>query len=135
MTSLTLGCLYHPGHLSRAVCCRYEGLTLPPPYRVNHPLLGCVPGQEAEREIGKTNESSLNWCAGDERVEVVDGCRGRAGNEVSRIARVELWKELEEVTGAKVREKRSVVGYGEVRGRFNLFVKEKGMGLWIKKPE
>lgn len=77
MSSLTLGCLYHHGHLSRAVCCRYRDIELPAPYKLNHPLLGCVPGQEAERELGKTNEMSMNWCAGDERVEVLDGCRGR----------------------------------------------------------
>ncbi|XP_063682511.1 double-stranded RNA-specific adenosine deaminase-like isoform X3 [Bolinopsis microptera] len=139
LSSLTLGCLYHHGHLSRAVCCRYNDIPLPAPYRLNHPLLGCVPGQEAERELGKTNEMSMNWCAGDDKVEVLDGCRGRcAKGVISRLARVSVLKEYEEFSGAECKDynkvKERITEYCEAKEVYNKFVKEKNYGVWIKKP-
>ncbi|KAL5268288.1 hypothetical protein ACHWQZ_G002224 [Mnemiopsis leidyi] len=139
MSSLTLGCLYHHGHLSRAVCCRYKDIPLPPPYNLNHPLLGCVPGQEAERELGKTNEMSMNWCAGDDKVEILDGCRGRcAKGVVSRLARVSILKEYADFTGSECKDynevKEKISGYCEAKEVYNKFVKEKNYGVWIKKP-
>ena len=139
LSTLTLGCLYHHGHLSRAVCCRYTDICLPPPYRLNHPLLGCVPGQEAERELGKTNEMSMNWCGGDEKVEVLDGCRGRcAKGVVSRLSRVIILKEYSEYTGTECKDynkvKEGIAGYGAAKKAYNEFVKEKKYGVWITKP-
>ena len=139
LSSLTLGCLYHHGHLSRAVCCRYKDIPLPVPYKLNHPLLGCVPGQEAERELGKTNEMSMNWCAGDDKVEVLDGCRGRcAKGVVSRLARASILKEYGEFSGADCKDynkvKERIAGYSEAKDVYNQFVKEKDYGVWIRKP-
>ena len=139
LSTLTLGCLYHHGHLSRAMCCRYSGISLPLPYRLNHPLLGCVPGQEAERELGKTNEMSMNWCAGDEKVEVLDGCRGRcAKGVVSRIARVNIFKEFSDYSGTDCNDynkvKEGISGYSAAKEAYNKFVKIKKYGVWIKKP-
>ena len=86
VSSLTLGSLHHHGHLSRAVCCRFDDLssgtgdvgTLPMGYCVNHPLLGRVQGgDEMKRHTDKTSNFSLNWCLGDMKGELNDGSLGR----------------------------------------------------------
>ena len=77
------GYLYDHGHLSRAVCCRLDRhvaddvMEIPQGYRVNHPHLGRVTSYEAQRGTDKTKAISLNWAAGDQTVEIVDGTLGQ----------------------------------------------------------
>ena len=145
MTSLTLGCLFHPGHLSRAVCCRFSKIgELPSGYQLNHPVLGCVSGQESEREVGKTNEMSLNWSYGDQSVEVIDGVRGRGsgrGSVISRLARNSIHAQFE---GLFLNGKPPGSDYLACKKNAtdfilakNLFLKclaESNYGTWVSKP-
>ena len=139
MSSLTLGCLYHHGHLSRAVCCRYRNINLTLPYRLNHPMLGCVPGQEAERELGKTTEMSLNWSLGDSCVEVTDGCRGRCGKGVvSRISRKVILEEYNSFTGECLTDynkaKKDCFEYNNTKKVFLENIAANKYGQWLAKP-
>lgn len=55
------GSLYRPGHLSRAICCRLNGLGgIPEPFRLNHPLHG-QGGVDAPRNIQKPKSICFNW--------------------------------------------------------------------------
>ncbi|KAJ7373700.1 hypothetical protein OS493_011309 [Desmophyllum pertusum] len=113
ISSIILGKLFHPGHLSRAVSMRIEldndnGFSnqLPGSYHVNHPKLeaGHLVMQDHSREIEtkcKTKMLSLNWSAGqDTSVEVYDGCLGMAPNKMakpSRLSRQAMFSSLKEV--------------------------------------
>lgn len=61
MSSLTLGSLHHHGHLSRAVCCRLDGIseTLQMHFRINHPSLGRITGGD-EMKRHREDHSFLN---------------------------------------------------------------------------
>ncbi|XP_033751635.1 double-stranded RNA-specific adenosine deaminase-like isoform X2 [Pecten maximus] len=82
LDSLTLGFLFDPGHLARAVCCRVNrgdmdiNTMLPQGYQLNHPWLGRVTAVEPSRETQKTKALSINWCYGDDKPEVTDGTQG-----------------------------------------------------------
>ncbi|KAI6647288.1 Double-stranded RNA-specific adenosine deaminase [Oopsacas minuta] len=112
LSSITLGTLYHHGHLSRAVCCRFQHPDLVdhlhPPFRVVHPLLGTVPGnEEIKRHVGKASTGSLNWTPFDENPEFLDGGTGRPTskfilkldqlNSKSRLSKVSFLKEFREL--------------------------------------
>ena len=80
--SMFIGLLFDHGHLSRAVCCRLAhgepdiGSSLPPGFRINHPVLGRVTTYDPPRETQKTKELSMNWVLGDQQVELTDGTKG-----------------------------------------------------------
>ncbi|XP_015767401.1 PREDICTED: double-stranded RNA-specific editase 1-like [Acropora digitifera] len=114
ITSVILGKLYDPAHLSRAVSMRVErdndnsfSNQLPDSFHVNHPQLerGSLVEQGQCREIEtkcKTNVLSLNWCVSvDTSVEIFDGCLGTFPNyhlaKPPRISRQALFASLKEV--------------------------------------
>lgn len=113
ISSIILGKLFHPGHLSRAVSMRVEldndnsfSNQLPSSYHVNHPKLepGHLVQKESPREVEtkcKTKTLSLNWAAcQDTSVEVYDGCLGMSANKMakpSRLSRQSLYASLKEV--------------------------------------
>ncbi|XP_015929094.1 uncharacterized protein [Parasteatoda tepidariorum] len=99
LSSVTLGNLYHHGHLSRAVCCRLVGEPdlnelLPEGYRLNHPDLGRVIVCTPSRETEKTKPHSINWCFEDERPELTSGVNGTSDerNDTSNSERNEKTK-------------------------------------------
>nr|XP_006819319.1 PREDICTED: double-stranded RNA-specific adenosine deaminase-like [Saccoglossus kowalevskii] len=105
LASITLGSLYHHGHLSRAVCCRLNAgnhdikMSLPQDYRLHHPQLGCVTAFEPPRETEKTKALSINWCVNDSKAEVTDGTKGkcleRSGqSNVSVVAKASIYQEF-----------------------------------------
>jgi Adenosine-deaminase (editase) domain len=69
------------GHLVRAVCCRLPdsiNSQLPVGYSLRHPYVGrvsvYVPAKEA---LGRMSQNlSINWCAEDKLIEVVDARTG-----------------------------------------------------------
>ena len=73
----------------RRTCCRIseqvneylpgEGTT----YRVHHPMLGRVSFYET-RGTDKLSPYSINWCAEDSKIEVIDGKTGKATAPLSR---------------------------------------------------
>lgn len=114
ISSVILGKLYDPAHLSRAVSMRVErdndnsfSNQLPDSFHVNHPQLerGSLFEQGQCREIEtkcKTNVLSLNWCVSvDTSVEIFDGCLGTFPNyhlaKPPRVSRQALFASLKEV--------------------------------------
>ena len=158
MSSLTLGSLHHHGHLSRAVCCRFNEITdLPPNFKINHPLLGRVAGgDEMKRHTDKTSAQSINWALGDISVEVLDGGLGRpitSANAktgdikaVSRIAKLNCYSEF--LSLCKVANREDLAegcDYLQVKCKAADFqaakellfkeCKKKGYGVWMTKPQ
>ena len=84
---LTLGSFHHHGHLSRAVCCRFKELDVPLPYKINHPILGCVHGgDEMKRYTEKTTNYCMNWVINDQKPEIIDGTNGRPTANNSEVS-------------------------------------------------
>ncbi|XP_035230893.1 double-stranded RNA-specific adenosine deaminase-like [Stegodyphus dumicola] len=155
LSSVTLGNLYHHGHLSRAVCCRLVGEPdlnelLPEGYRLNHPDLGRVIVCTPSRETEKTKPHSINWCHEDERPELTSGVNGtsdeRAGGQLqSRLCKAVLFQSFKEIAAKFGVEHLSNLTYGEAKRAakdfqaakevlFNRF-QQLGRGTWIRKPE
>nr|CAD7463375.1 unnamed protein product [Timema tahoe] len=65
LESIVLGSLFHPSHMYRAVCGRIENTVqgLPPPYRLNKPLMSLITSPEV-RQPGKAPNYSVNWTVG-----------------------------------------------------------------------
>lgn len=63
--SIVLGSLLNPSHMYRAVCGRIENTIqgLPPPYRLNKPLMSLITSSEV-RQPGKAPNYSVNWTIG-----------------------------------------------------------------------
>lgn len=158
MSSLTLGSLHHHGHLSRAVCCRFNEITdLPPNFKINHPLLGRVAGgDEMKRHTDKTSSQSINWTLGDVSVEVLDGGLGRpitSANAktgdikaVSRIAKLNCYSEFLSLCKVANREdlvegcdyqqlKCKAADFQEAKDLLFKECKKKGYGVWMTKPQ
>lgn len=154
LSSITLGNLYHHGHLSRAVCCRLEGDPvldglLPRRYSLRHPVLGCVSGHNPPRDTEKTKPYSINWCIGDERPEVTNSGTGmrqdRSGTNLeSRVSKASLFGLFKDTCDLLGREdilrktygetKESALGYQSAKKvLFERFLKL-DRGRWVRKP-
>jgi hypothetical protein len=86
--SLSLGSLFHPHHLFRAVAGRIEATVagLPPPFRLNVPRLNLLSSPEV-RQPGKAPNYSVNWTSGMRQPEIVDAMKGK---ELVRIIYVHI---------------------------------------------
>ena len=160
MSSLTLGSLHHHGHLSRAVCCRFNELkeTLPSGFTVNHPSLGRVQsGDEVRRHTEKTSNFSMNWALGDSKAELNNGANGKpvlppgipksqAGTLRSRISKAHLFSlflNLSKVTN-RMDLQEAAMTYKDAKEKAHSFQRakqalyqlceRKGYGMWMKKP-
>lgn len=77
--SITLGSLFHPNHMFRAVAGRMQNTIdgLQEPYRLNVPRLNLVSSPEV-RHPGKAPNYSVNWTLGREnKLEVIDAMKGK----------------------------------------------------------
>uniref|UniRef100_A0A8C4QJF3 Double-stranded RNA-specific adenosine deaminase n=1 Tax=Eptatretus burgeri TaxID=7764 RepID=A0A8C4QJF3_EPTBU len=80
--SLTVGFLYHHGHLTRATCCRLEpdgnafANQLPEHYRLNHPNVGRASGKDMVRNAARAEDTILSWNLGEGGPELLDGDSG-----------------------------------------------------------
>ena len=160
MTSLTLGSLHHHGHLSRAVCCRFNKLNeaLPSPFIVHHPTLGRVEGgDEMKRHTEKTTNYCMNWVIGDEFPEVTNGTLGRTvttplpgqqqnaeSTQMSQVCKAVLFSHflsLRNVVGLEMDystyydSKRKATDFQSAKENLYKYCKEQGFGLWMKKPQ
>ncbi|KAL1478496.1 hypothetical protein MTO96_016189 [Rhipicephalus appendiculatus] len=154
LSSITLGNLYHHGHLSRAVCCRLEGepgldTLLPTRYSLHHPTLGCVSGHNPPRDTEKTKPYSINWCVGDERPEVTNSGTGmrqdRSGTNLeSRVSKASLFSLFKDTCEMLGRDDLLCKTYGETKDSalcyqgakkvlFERFLKL-DRGRWVRKP-
>ena len=161
MSTLTLGSLHHHGHLSRAVCCRFDELKdlVQLPYQLNHPSLGRITGgDDMKRHTEKTTHYSMNWVKGDEYPEVTNGTTGRpvsnplsgtalnnqSSDAISRVSKAMLFKSFTSLCKTAGHQRPSNVSYAEAKQSANLFQQAKemfykfnidrGFGLWMKKP-
>ena len=158
MSSLTLGCLHHHGHLSRAVCCRVREIEedLPTGFTVNHPSLGRAGGgDEMKRHTEKTSNFSLNWALGDNKAELTDGVTGRpvtgqrllpSPTPLSRISKASLFStfvtlcknnERDEISDTTTYSdvKRVALEYQQAKSTLFRCFQKKGYAFWMKKPE
>lgn len=83
LSTISLGALYHNGHLSRACCCRLEQTYFQAKldeskslFKINHPTLGCPSSFKFPREPVKTKSDSLNWSLFEETPELTNGNTG-----------------------------------------------------------
>lgn len=154
INSITLGALYHHGHLSRAVCCRLEGKTafgdfLPAGYTLNHPQLGCVSTYKALRETEKTKPFGINWCYGDSKPEVTNALTGMCNEKaesckLSRLCKASLFRCFKELCNLSKKEellkqsyrtsKLNAYDYQQAKQRLYARFEELGRGTWLKKP-
>ncbi|XP_077986401.1 uncharacterized protein LOC144440849 [Glandiceps talaboti] len=158
LASVTLGSLYHHGHLSRALCCRLShksqdreyNSTLPAPYQLHHPQLGCVTAFDPPRETEKTKALSINWCINDPKAEVTDGTKGRClertgQSNVSQVAKASLYKEFRSVCEKMKRQdvlqantyhkaKKMAREYQEAKAFMMECFDKNGFGKWMEKP-
>lgn len=156
LASLTLGCLYDHGHLSRAVCCRLQhncdlNTLLPSPYHVNHPWLGRVTAYDPPRETEKTNNLSVNWSIGDAYPEVTDGrtgaCMTRTQNSPtpSRVCKAALYSSFKEISAKLSRQelmaaetyceaKKMATDFQEAKRKLCDYFKSSKYGPWVSKP-
>ena len=159
MSSLTLGSLHHHGHLSRAVCCRFNDLSqsLPPSFHIKHPSLGRVRGgDEMRRHTEKTSNFSLNWALGDERGELNDGGSGRPvppqgiprsslSTMASRVSKAHIFAQFLKLAQVTNREetfthktykecKEMAENFQQAKKCLFKLCEGKGYGVWMKKP-
>jgi len=155
MSSLTLGGLYHQGHLTRATCCRSAKwiaetqVQLPPGFKCNHPKVAKTSGADPTRETGKmkTKEFSLNWSYGDTDAEVLDGTTGkrlsqysRLGfNEASRVSKYAIYGDFMQLKGSRTSSsyadtKKRAEKYQEAKKALKTAFIKSGAGAWMSKP-
>ncbi|XP_015513895.1 adenosine deaminase acting on RNA isoform X2 [Neodiprion pinetum] len=148
--SIVLGSLLNPSHMYRAVCGRIENTIqgLPPPYRLNKPLMSLITSSEV-RQPGKAPNYSVNWTIGQTDAEVINCTTGK--DEVgkpSRISKQGLFRKffnlvgrinmIEYVDSHNCRHyfdaKSSVEDYSLAKRQLkDAFVRAQ-LGSWVKKP-
>ncbi|CAK8675624.1 unnamed protein product [Clavelina lepadiformis] len=153
MSSLTLGMLYHHGHLTRAICCRldsylqnYDFNQETSLYRVHHPEVAKVSGEDPGRDTGKikTREFSMNWCLYDEQPEVLDGTKGRCEprygcvNPVSRVSKSAFYSQFKKICKEEyesyAKAKQDASDYRDTCNVMKKAFESAGCGKWMGKP-
>ncbi|XP_012281442.1 double-stranded RNA-specific editase Adar isoform X2 [Orussus abietinus] len=148
--SIVLGSLLNPGHMYRAVCGRLENTIqgLPPPYRLNKPLMSLITSSEV-RQPGKAPNYSVNWTIGQPEAEVINCTTGKDElGKPSRISKQGLFRKffsllgkLSTIDSADQNEcriyldaKSSVQDYSLAKRQLkDAFVRAQ-LGSWVKKP-
>ena len=148
ITSIILGSLYHGSHLSRAVYGRFgEEPEVPPPYRLNRPLLSGISNPES-RQPGKAPNFSCNWMAGDQGLEVIQTTTGkREDNRPSRLCKYEMFRLYREhvrslpeferppnVPNVYCDAKMTASDYQQAKQAVTKAFEKVGLGTWTKKP-
>ncbi|XP_053976837.1 double-stranded RNA-specific editase Adar isoform X2 [Hylaeus volcanicus] len=99
--SIVLGSLLNPSHMYRAVCGRIENTIqgLPPPYRLNKPLMSLITSSEV-RQPGKAPNYSVNWTIGQTEAEVINCTTGKDElGKPSRISKQGLFRRFYNLLG------------------------------------
>ncbi|XP_043681292.1 double-stranded RNA-specific editase Adar isoform X1 [Vespula pensylvanica] len=148
--SIVLGSLLNPSHMYRAVCGRIENTIqgLPPPYRLNKPLMSLITSSEV-RQPGKAPNYSVNWTIGQTEAEVINCTTGKDElGKPSRISKQRLFRKffnllgkLETIDDADRNQcrhyldaKSSVQDYSLAKRQLkDAFVRAQ-LGSWVKKP-
>ncbi|XP_071555235.1 adenosine deaminase acting on RNA isoform X1 [Temnothorax nylanderi] len=148
--SIVLGSLLNPSHMYRAVCGRIEHTIqgLPPPYRLNKPLMSLITSSEV-RQPGKAPNYSVNWTIGQTEAEVINCTTGKDElGKPSRISKQAFFRRffnlllklptINDIDKDSCRQyneaKFSVQDYSLAKRQLkDAFVKAQ-LGNWVKKP-
>ncbi|XP_053409004.1 double-stranded RNA-specific editase 1-like [Mercenaria mercenaria] len=147
--SIILGSLYHNEHLARAVYGRLANMEdITKPYCINKPNLSGINNPE-QRQLGKAPNFAVNWCDGDEGLEVINMTTGKLeqGTE-SRLCKREMLKrfyalqgristvtDFDKIPNVSYGELKALnVQYQEMRNKLVEHFKKSGYGQWVKKP-
>ncbi|XP_011684953.1 PREDICTED: double-stranded RNA-specific editase Adar isoform X2 [Wasmannia auropunctata] len=148
--SIVLGSLLNPSHMYRAVCGRIENTIqgLPPPYRLNKPLMSLITSNEI-RQPGKAPNYSVNWTIGQSEAEVISCTTGKDElGKPSRISKQAFFRRffnllhnlptIDDVDENSCRQyldaKSSAQDYSLAKSQLkDAFVKAQ-LGTWVKKP-
>ncbi|XP_067012157.2 double-stranded RNA-specific editase Adar [Anabrus simplex] len=151
LESIVLGSLFHPSHMYRAVCGRIENTIqgLPPPYRMNKPLMSLITSPEV-RQPGKAPNYSVNWTTGLEGPEIINSVTGKdeRGNP-SRLSKrglfgrfLNLVGRISSLTGLTFgscprqysEAKAAVQDYNMAKEQLVQAFHKAELGMWLKKP-
>lgn len=144
LTSVVLGSLYNFHHLTRALYKRLGVLELPAPYHHNYHLVNCISLPEA-RATGKSPTGSLNWCWGNDALEVVNAGTGKLDSgEASRLCKalffrkfLAIWKKTKRNVAEPAtyhEAKHFAEGYRNVSMLLKQEYDSKELGKWVEKP-
>ncbi|XP_034936694.1 double-stranded RNA-specific editase Adar isoform X2 [Chelonus insularis] len=148
--SIVLGSLLNPSHMYRAVCGRIENTIqgLPPPYRLNKPLMSLITSSEV-RQPGKAPNYSVNWTIGQAEAEVINCTTGKDElGKPSRISKQGLFRmffnllgklsTIDDVDRDTCRQyldaKSSVQDYSHAKRQLKEAFVRAQLGNWVKKP-
>jgi len=102
--SVTLGSLFHPSHMFRAMVGRIQSTVenLPEMYKLNVPRLNLLSSPEV-RQPGKAPNYSVNWAKGYDLPEVIDAMKGKEQEKgvASRMAKVSLFRRFLKLASSK----------------------------------
>ncbi|XP_031773948.1 double-stranded RNA-specific editase Adar isoform X4 [Apis florea] len=148
--SIVLGSLLNPSHMYRAVCGRIENTIqgLPPPYRLNKPLMSLITSSEV-RQPGKAPNYSVNWTIGQLEAEVINCTTGKDElGKPSRISKQGLFRRFYNLLGKLntiedadknqcrhyLDAKSSVQNYSLAKHQLKEAFVKAHLGSWVKKP-
>ncbi|XP_043788949.1 double-stranded RNA-specific editase Adar isoform X3 [Apis laboriosa] len=148
--SIVLGSLLNPSHMYRAVCGRIENTIqgLPPPYRLNKPLMSLITSSEV-RQPGKAPNYSVNWTIGQSEAEVINCTTGKDElGKPSRISKQGLFRRFYNLLGKLntiedadknqcrhyLDAKSSVQNYSLAKHQLKEAFVKAHLGSWVKKP-
>nr|CAD7404859.1 unnamed protein product [Timema cristinae] len=153
LESIVLGSLFHPSHMYRAVCGRIENTVqgLPPPYRLNKPLMSLITSPEV-RQPGKAPNYSVNWTWSHslEGPEIINSVTGKDERGMaSRLSKQGMFSRFMNLVGRV--NSRTNIGFGNCPRDYSdvkFLVQDYNMakdqlveafqkaelGTWLKKP-
>ncbi|XP_049791695.1 double-stranded RNA-specific editase Adar-like isoform X1 [Schistocerca nitens] len=151
LESIVLGSLFHPSHMYRAICGRIESTIqgLPPPYRLNKPLMSLITSPEV-RQPGKAPNYSVNWTVGMEGPEIINSVTGKdESGTASRLSKQSFFTRFLNLAG-RIKDttkmntvkqpalysdaKLAVREYQMAKEQLVLAFVKAGLGTWLKKP-
>ncbi|KAK7864797.1 hypothetical protein R5R35_012286 [Gryllus longicercus] len=151
LESIVLGSLFHPSHMYRAVCGRIENTVqgLPPPYRLNKPLMSLITSPEV-RQPGKAPNYSVNWTIGQEGPEIINSVTGKdERGQASRLCKQGLFRRFFNLMGkiptrtgttkdgcshVYANAKSIVIDYKMAKEQLVMAFQKAELGMWLKKP-
>ncbi|XP_066304477.1 adenosine deaminase domain-containing protein 1-like [Branchiostoma lanceolatum] len=158
LSSVTFGTNYDHGQLSRALCCRIDNqisADLPDEYISTHPRLGRVTENVSLPDAADFGRISLNWCKGDESLEIVNTDTGRSTETspfrtgalgASRLSKAgylmrframcALARRQDLATASNyIQAKMMCQNYQEAKRQLYDHLARRGFGTWMRKPE
>ncbi|XP_035691285.1 double-stranded RNA-specific adenosine deaminase-like [Branchiostoma floridae] len=158
LSSVTFGTNYDHGQLSRALCCRIDdhiSADLPDEYINTHPRLGRVTENVTLPDIADFGRISLNWCKGDESLEIVNTDTGRSTETspfrtgalgASRLSKAGYLMRFKAMCTLARRQdlaaasnynqaKMMCQNYQEAKRQLYDHLVRRGFGTWMSKPE